>query len=267
MQPMGGPPMGPMGMPGRSPRPPIQQGMSRVIPVVVSAGLAVGVFCGLLFGLGTSKRDASAQPQKASNGVKRADEAFVPESQANPNVKVADKNAPKAGSSAGSAVAATAGSAGDAAGSGGAAGSSAGSAAGSSAEPAIRTGKVVVEIKPDAVAQTAKIFVDGKEITGTTAEVELDPGTTRKKVKVVVKAAGYKDVEQTIEAETEPTVLKLELSRPSRPAPPVADDGDGAAAGHTGGAPATGGSGGKANGGKPAGAGKGKGKGSGLIDI
>jgi hypothetical protein len=48
-------------------RRPIRRGTSKAVPVVVSAGLAVGVFCGLLFGLGTGKDDAIAAPSKGNN--------------------------------------------------------------------------------------------------------------------------------------------------------------------------------------------------------
>src|ERR1043165_9167347 len=119
---MGGPPMGQggmghMGHPGHmgqmgqmGPRPPMRQGTSKVVPVVVSAGLAVGVFCGLLFGVGTGKHSEAA-PEKASNNAKRPDDAFTPESMANPNVKIPDRNAPKAGSNAVAAGSAATGSA------------------------------------------------------------------------------------------------------------------------------------------------------------
>lgn len=263
MQPMGGPPMGPMG--GRL-RQPMHQGTSRLVPVVVSAGLAVGVFCGLLFGLGTGKRDAAAEPPKVSNGVKSTDDSFTPES-----VKSSDRGASKVGSSPGSAVAVNTGSAGSKAGSAGSAarGSNAGSA-----EPTFKTTKLVVEIKPDLIAQFSKISIDGKEVTGTTAEIPLDPGTTKKKIKVLVKAPGYKDVTQEIEVEGESTTLKLELIKSARPTDPTAgtegSGGTSGTTGRTGGNTGTGsntGTGGKGNGGSKGNGGKGKGKGSGLIDI
>jgi hypothetical protein len=217
MQPPGGPMGGPPGPPGMGPGSmgpmgmrPMRQGTSRVVPVVVSAGLAVGVFCGLLFGLGTAKHSAAA-PQKASNGAKQADDSFTPESLANPNVKL-EKNAPKAG--AGSAVA-------------GAGSNGSDSAAAGSAEPAIKTTKLVVELKPDTAAQGAKVLVDGKEITGTTAEIPLDPGETKKEVRVVVKAQGYKEIEQKIELEGESTTLKLELIK-GRSGQSATAQGDGA---------------------------------------
>jgi hypothetical protein len=289
MQPMGGPPMGPMG--GMPPRQPMRQGTSRLVPVVVSAGLAVGVFCGLLFGLGTGKRNASAETQVSRGGKHVDDSTAAP---VDFNAQISDQRAPKAGSRTGSAVAANPGSgSGSSAGSAGSA--AAGSAAGSnadSAEPTIKTSKLVVEIKPDTVAQVAKIFVDGKFTTSPTVEVSLDPGTTKKKVKVLVKAVGYKDVEQEIEVEGESTTLKLELIRSGRSSNATAGA-EGGGTGRTGGNTATGGNaggntgtggtggtagtsgtggstgaggtGGKSGSGKSSG--KGKGKGSGLIDI
>jgi len=268
---MGGPPAG-----GMSPRPIRSEGMSRVVPVVVSAGLAVGVFCGLLFGLGTGKRNAVADTTKASNGVKRVEEPTVdPDSINTPRPKPAIATPPSAGS--GSALAA-AGSAGSAAGVGAA-----------SAAPAANATKIVVEVKPEAAAQIAKVYIDGKEITGTTADIPLAPGTTKQKVKVAVKAPGFKDVEQDVEAEGESTTLKFELAK-GRTSPaatatsePGATAGGGGTAGGSTGGNAGGGtansgstSGGNAGGGstsgtKPTGgskpAGKKPGKGSALIDI
>jgi hypothetical protein len=222
----------------------MRQGTSRMVPVVVSAGLAVGVFCGLLFGLGTGKRNASADPQRANNGVKRSDDTFTPESLANPNVKIG-RDAPKTGSGAGSAVASGSGASGSA-------------DTGAGAEPAVKPTKLVVEIKPDAAAQSAKILVDGKEIAGATTEIDLDPGTTKKKVKVLVKATGYRDIEQEIELEGESTTLKLELTKGRSAPTSTATGGDsgatpsGSHAGGTGAASA-GSTGEKPSGDKPSG--------------
>jgi hypothetical protein len=269
MQNMGGPPMGQMGM---MPRPPMRQGTSKIVPVVVSAGLAVGVFCGLLFGLGTGKR-SDAAPQKVSNNAKRDDDTgFTPESLANPNVKIPDKNAPKAGSNAGSNAVAK--------GSGDAAGS---------AEPVIKPTKLTVEIKPETAAQGAKVLIDGKPIDGMSTDIALDPGATKKTVKVLVKANGFKDVEQEVDVEGESVTVKLELSkgRSSTSAAQTAGGGENATAsggghttagGGTGGGSTSGASGGGTGGGSKSSGGSktdsksgksGKsGKGSGgLIDI
>jgi len=267
---MGGPPMGGPPMGGMPPRPISAGGMSRVVPVVVSAGLAVGVFCGLLFGLGTGKRHAVADTTKASNGVKRAEEPTVdPDSINTPRPKppvTAPPTVPSAGS--GSAVAAAA-----------------------RVEPTVKSTKIVVEIKPEAAAQTAKVYIDGKEITGTVADIPLTAGTTKQKVKVAVKAPGFKDIEQEVEAEGEgeSTTLKFELAK-GRSVPTTAASSDSSApagAGHpsggtTGGGTTGGGTtgGGNASGGNPDGGNTGSkpaggskppvkkpGKGSALIDI
>src|SRR5688500_3521584 len=49
-----------------------RNGTSRAVPIVVSAGLAVGVFCGLLFGVGIPETTASPE---TGNNVKEADPA------------------------------------------------------------------------------------------------------------------------------------------------------------------------------------------------
>lgn len=190
-----------------------------MVPVVVSAGLAVGVFCGLLFGLGTGKKRANAEPPIASNNVKK-EEAFTPESLANPNVKLPGKDTPAAASGAGSGSAAGAGS-----------GSAAGAGSGSAAEPARLITTLIVEIAPPAAAQGATVYVDGREIVGKQLEVALDPGATKKKVVVQVKAPNFKDVEQETELEGESVTLKIEMAKgrttppppaPIDPAPPTA---------------------------------------------
>jgi hypothetical protein len=271
---MGGPPMGQMGM---MPRPPMRQGTSKMVPVVVSAGLAVGVFCGLLFGLGTGSHSVAA-PEKASNNAKRDEvQVFQPESLANPNVKVPDKNAPKAGSNAGSGAVAQAGA-----------------GSGSAAEPTVKPTKLVVEIKPEAAAQAAKVLVDDKPIEGLSTEIPLEAGAS-KKVKVTVKATGYKDIEQEVDVEGESVTVKLDLIKGrSAPTGTAGTHGTGAGggatattgstggtaqtptSGGTGGGATTsgggGGGGGKASGGTKSNSNSGKsgksGKGSGgLIDI
>ena len=53
---------------------PMRRGTSKAMPVVVSAGLAVGVFCGLLFGVGTGKSSAAPGPSKGNNVKAHTDE-------------------------------------------------------------------------------------------------------------------------------------------------------------------------------------------------
>lgn len=208
MGPPMGPPMGGMG------GPPVRHGTSRMVPVVVSAGLAVGVFCGLLFGLGTGKSNA-APVAPVSNGVKRDDDAAAPES-VKTTAALAETPA-KAGSSVAVAVPAN-----PASGSAGSAAPAAGSDAGS-AEPVVT--KLVLEIKPDMAGPTAKVTVDDKEIAGLETEVAMEPSVAKKKVKVKVRALGFRDFDTTVMVELgKETVVNLELpkGRSSLPASQVA---------------------------------------------
>jgi hypothetical protein len=163
----------------RPPRPP-RRGTSRAVPVVVSAGLAVGVFCGLLFGLGTG---AEAKPASGSNvKAHQADDSSVIPVYANTpaTTKLAIKPGTGSGSAGsgggiGSAMIAMAG------------GSAAGSGAGSAMAVAPKTMKVTFKIDPEAAGSGATITVDGKPITGTSMEIPPDT----KQIHVQVAATGY----------------------------------------------------------------------------
>lgn len=211
--PPGGMPPGqmPPGMmpPGQMPPPqmppqmmkPVRRGTSKAVPVVVSAGLAVGVFCGLLFGLGTDRGEAA--PPSTGNNVKKATDTSgdVPDSLKPTTNAVPEK---KAGSGSGSAVAA----AGSGSGSGSGSDAGSGSAVAAAAKP-----KLIIEVTPDTIASGAHILVDGKEITGTSLEYEVDPATSKAKtpnVVVTVKAPGYKDGEQKVSLDGDTTV-KFEM--------------------------------------------------------
>ena len=210
----------PMQQPPRGPNV-ARQGTSRAVPVVVSAGLAVGVFCGLLFGVGVPD-DATASPSTGNN-VKAADPAEptpTPSTSASTATKpatpaTATKPAtPVAAGSGSAAPATTTTAAGTGAGSATAttkpaAGAGSGSATPTIAAPAVKKVKLVVEVKPDTVAATAKITIDKTEITGGMTELEI-PSDGKKEVKVTVKASGYKTVEQKVEVEGDVTV-KVEL--------------------------------------------------------
>lgn len=225
MQPMGQMPPQQMQQPPRGPNV-TRRGTSRAVPVVVSAGLAVGVFCGLLFGVGIPE-EATASPSTGNN-VKAADPTEstpTPSASTTPATKPATPTATvttpaTTGTTAGTGSATPIAAAGTTAGSGAAAtpGTKPAAGAGSAtptvaATPAIKKVKLIVEIKPDTVAATAKISVDKKEIEGGMTELEIPPDG-KKEVKVVVKAAGYKTVEQKVEVEGDVTV-KVELIKRS----------------------------------------------------
>jgi len=249
MQQMGGPQMPPMGM-----RPPMRQGTSHVVPVVVSAGLAVGVFCGLLFGLGTKHE---VEPAKASNGAKQSEESQV------------QTAAVSTGSAKAPVTTPTPAAAGSAA-------PSAGGAATAAAAAPAKPGKLTIEIKPDSAAASAKIFIDGRQLTtGTTADIAFDPGTKERTVKVVVQATGYQEEQrdETVKSE-EATSLSIPLKAvKAASTATTGDDGKASSGGKSDGG-GQGGQGGKSDGAKGTGnKGNGKGsgksntKGNGLIDI
>jgi hypothetical protein len=234
MQPMqqmpGQMPQHQMPQPGMPPPPAVvRRGTSRAVPIVVSAGLAVGVFCGLLFGVGTGE-PAAAAPSKGNN-VKAADPS---ETTPTPTAKAPDTSVKKdpPPTVKPTVVAAATGSGGTTPPATGttppatgtpppatgtpppATGAGAGSA---KAVPAVNKAKILVELKPDTIVPTAKITVDGQEITGGT--LELDLGDAKKKeVKLVVKASGYKDHEQKVEVEGDTTVRIEMIKRASAPA-------------------------------------------------
>jgi hypothetical protein len=79
--------------------------------------------------------------------------------------------------------------------------------------PAVIKAKLTIELKPEPIAATAKILVDGAEIKD--GVIELPLGDAKKKeVTVAVKASGYNDVETKIEIEGDRTVT-IELVKRS----------------------------------------------------
>lgn len=218
MRPMGQPPM------------PQRRGTPKAVPVLVSAGLAIGVFCGLLFGLGTGDSEAKANTpaEKKFVGTKIDDGTDTTVAQGGvgpaPPKSVTDgsrvtgtiKEPPKTGS-AGSAVPAV--------GSGGSAATVA-----PPAVPAVKVSKVTFTLKPDTV-KDAKITVDGVEVPSATNTIELQLGDkTKKEVVVQVKAPGFKDFEQKLEVDEGEMKVEYPLSKarssgggvsaPKRPDPP-----------------------------------------------
>jgi hypothetical protein len=199
--PMGGAPQGAAPMPR-----PVRRGTSKAVPVVVSAGLAVGVFCGLLFGVGTGKKEAAAAAPSASNVKKdsatNAAPAGLGASETTP-APVA-KTPPPTTPTTPTTPAAT--------------GSGRGSATAGAATPLAAPGKVekkvklTVNIKPEAAASIAKVSVDGTLIQGMSTDILGD----KKQVKVEVKAAGYRSAEKKLDLVGDEMTLEIELSkRPS----------------------------------------------------
>jgi hypothetical protein len=230
MPPMGGPQMGGPQM-GGSMAAPIRRGTSKAVPLVVSAGLAVGVFCGLLFGVGTGNDGAIAAP-RASN-VKQADgdgegktEPGAAPQGLGATTTVQTKTPPADtgaadGSGAGSAAVAAAAAEGSA-------------AQGSAAQPTVEEKKVIrvtFKLKPEAAASDASITVDGKDIGGMTTELPHDT----KSMKIEIKASGYRTVEKKMEiVPGDEMTIELEMQKkssgtrpPRRPDRPTSAGGGG----------------------------------------
>jgi hypothetical protein len=181
---------------------------SKAVPIVVSAGLAVGVFFGLLFGVGKKPQAVAAAPAKGSAAEPTEERTPDPNAGlARPAATPTNETAPAAGSAtaaAGSAVAATETAA-----------SAPGAAATLTEDKKI---KLTVTIKPEAAAKDAKLIIDGKQVDGMTVEL---PAAT-KSVKVEVKAAGYRSVEKKIDLAGGDTAIELEMAkRPSSGTPGV----------------------------------------------
>ena len=187
---------------------PVKHGVSKAVPVVVSAGLAVGVFCGLLFGVGTGKKDAVAAPSKGTNAAKAAKDDTTPTT---PAGETQNKTAPtgQMPKGTGSNVAALNGSG---AGSAAPGAGSATAAAGSAAAVAPKTTKVVIKVKPDAAASVAKIQIDGKDIEGSSIDVPAD----KKSVKIAVTASGYHSFEpKSYDVSGDDMTVEIELMKRS----------------------------------------------------
>jgi hypothetical protein len=220
MPPMGGPTL-PPAVPRRT---------SKLVPIVVSAGLGVGVFCGLLFGLGTHKSDAA-----------EAVVALAPTQPAH-GTNVKEKEEPPAPVPPQPAVSASAGST--------------AAAAVKQPEPP-KLVKLTVIVHPEAAGAAAKIQIDGREVSGNSVDLPAETKSAR----VAVTAPGYHSQDKNVDVSGGDTTLEIELLKRAAPATGGGDKPSGRA-------PGSGGNGNSGNGGagKSGGGGK-KPAGGGLIDI
>jgi hypothetical protein len=188
---MGGPPMGgpPMGGP---PRPAaVRRGTSKAVPIVVSAGLAVGVFCGLLFGVGKKSEAVAAGPattEKKDDKDKAAPAGLGASDPVKPTP-------PAAGSAAGSAVVA--------------AGSAAPTVPPTPPVTVPKTIKLTVTVKPDGAAKDAKLMIDGQAVEGMIAELPAD----KKSVKIEIKSSGYRSVDKKVDLAGGDTAIEFEMAK------------------------------------------------------
>jgi hypothetical protein len=174
---------------------------------VVSAGLAVGVFCGLLFGLGTGTTEAAPEPAKGNN-VKSGGTAEAAPTPTTPTTPTTAGTTPP---STGSAIAGNGSTKNPAAIAAGTGSPTVAAGTGSAATtPAAATIKLTVEITPEAAASVAKITIDGKEITGKTIDLPID----KKSVKVSITAAGFHSIDKKIDlAGPGDTTIKQEMAK------------------------------------------------------
>lgn len=230
-QPMMQPPMGTGQGPAQTPMSAVPQprvvrrGTSKAVPVVVSAGLAIGVFCGLLFGLGVEHSEAVADTSTATVTTAETPKKKDPEVAAPFQPDTTKKNvavpslAPQVLNKDGttSPVKADAGS---------------GSAKPvEPPKPLKVNGTLKVEIEPADAAKGAKLTVDSKEIEGVSYELDmtedfkaatkdLKPDAkkpeVKKELKVVVKAPGFRDFVGKVDVVAErDTTFKVTMQKKS----------------------------------------------------
>ncbi len=180
----------------------MQRSTPRAVPIVVSAGLAVGVFCGLLFGFGTGASEAATgqSPTTSSSEI----EAFVvPPPDSTGEARTAKSVAPPT-------AAATPTPAPTAVPSPAPAPTPAPASAPAPTMPvAPRIAKVTVDISPPAAASGARISIDGKQLDGASIEVPVD----KKSVRLSISSAGFRPIDKKVELEGADTTIRQEMAR------------------------------------------------------
>ena len=248
-----------------------KRGSSKAIPVVVAAGLAAGVFAGLMLGIGPKKNAAQTiASTQLGSGSNNTEPAVVASGSAASGIPVAmvTPDAPENSGSAGAVIVANGSGAGSTVpineGSGGTGPADAGVAAGSGsatalvtppvvAEPVKKVAKITFAIKPPGA--TAEIKIDGQAVDGGVAEFDVTDG--KKRVEVTASADGFEAFRKSFDVTRDDTLaIALVKKRTSSSSSSTVKTGTGKTGGKTG----TGKTGGKAGG-------KTGGKTGGLIDI
>lgn len=223
-QPMMQPPMGTGQGPVQAPavtqsRPAVmRRGTSKAVPVVVSAGLAIGVFCGLLFGLGVDKDEASAATVTTAETPKKSEPEvaapFQPETKK--DVKVPSL-APQVVNKDGTTTPATT--------------AKPETKPAEPPKPVKVNGTLKVEIEPADAAKVAKITIDDKDLEGASYELDMTEAFTaatkdlkpdakkpevKKELKLVVKASGFRDFTTKVDVIAErDTTFKVTMQKKS----------------------------------------------------
>ena len=236
-QPMMQPPMGtgqgPAQLPVTQSRPAaVRRGTSRAVPVVVSAGLAIGVFCGLLFGLGVDKEEAIAATVTVTEAPKKPDTEvaapFAPEKKdvkvpsLAPQVVNKDGTTSPAKPADGKPADAKVGTGSD------------GKPVEKPADPPKPTkvnGTLKIDIQPEDAAKVAKVTIEGKDIDGVAYELDMTEAfkdatkdlkpdakkpEVKKELRVVVKAPGFRDFTSKVDVVAErDTTFKVTMQKKS----------------------------------------------------
>jgi hypothetical protein len=194
-------------------RAPMRRGAPKIVPVIMSAGLAIGVFCGLLFGVGKKSEAVAAEPPSGNN-VKPTTEPAPAKAEpgsapAGLGATAAKPPPPAQGSGAKPGTAVAAGSA-----------APAPAPAPPPPTPAVvapKTIKLTVTLKPEAAMTDAKLIVDGIEAQGLTVDVPAD----KTSVKVEVKSTGFRSIDKKIELKGGDTAIEFEMAKRSTGTPGI----------------------------------------------
>lgn len=183
-------------------------GTSKIVPVVVSAGLAVGVFAGLLFGLGTGEVAVAGKRSGSATEVISSFDVGTEEYDGSGKVAVA---APDAGVPPADAATPTTADGGVPPADGAVAATDAATAtdAGAKPVPAIKLATVTFVVTPPGV--TAKITVDGKPVE---ADAQIDISAGAKNVEIVAKAPGFRDFKKKVSVGKDESVTIDLVKRP-----------------------------------------------------
>lgn len=178
---------GPAGMATGATPPPARRGTSKALPIMVAAGLAVGVCGGLVLVLGTGSSDAATEKKTVAEGDSSGDDK--PDSTDKP----------------------------DGAGNSGETPSIAGTDPKPDETPEVKEpekpkpAKITIDFEVD--PEDAEISVDDDDVKDGAYTVELEPGQT-KKVTIKAKASGYRNYSKEYEIAKNDTV-KIELKKRS----------------------------------------------------
>jgi hypothetical protein len=161
---------------------PAAAGRGRALPIAVACGLAIGVFAGLVVVRGTGEGEADSAEASRPGAVADAGDAGAAASPGSPSAPDSPMSPSPAASVAGSPSA---------------------------------SGKAVVsfEVRP----RRAHVFVNGAELSGSTADVPLVAGSAS--IEVVVKARGHKTHTKTYTVTGDQTI-QVSLHRDRRESGP-----------------------------------------------